>query len=362
MGPIESPEIKREPLVSLENDHVKVYSHTDLQKKVVIYSEIIALKHKDDFLYVNNEVIPKNRSKIAEKEIEAYNNRIKKDKLERESNRMEKENNVSVREVDLLINLPEANVKEYHREDGGVFYKVKLPNDFVIDGLDLSRYQFACGKIYRNGDGKVSVPMEMNKEVVLKKFKMEADRTYTEMRPQTIPAKALAAAIAKRDNSQVCVLAKVSEAYVRRDIARKDGNGTFCEVTVPRGTVINGKDCSLYRFAVRSAYRNEANYASIPLPLNKEITIKNRKKGEDGTFSEIDSIKINSKDLIVAMENSYAAYKAAAANKEAEKDNPFVENGNTVAEPGKANSEKEQNGIAEPEKKNTKERERTKSR
>jgi len=111
------------------------------------------------------------------------------------------------------------------------------------------------------------------------------------------------------------VLLSIPEAFVDRDIMRKDGKGTFNVVKLPKGTVIDGKDLSYYRLVVDKAFRDDNNKAAIPLSSGRNYKLVNSVKGEDGQYHE-KSEWVSGYKITEAIEQSNERYKESKKERE----------------------------------------------
>lgn len=101
----------------------------------------------------------------------------------------------------------------------------------------------------------------------------------------------------------------VSDKYVNKFLDKKDGDGTFHQVVIPRGTKIGDMDISSYSFISDNIIEHSnKKYSSFRFDTNKSITIYKGVKLADGTYDKLFK-KVGIEDLRDAMLSSYSAYK-----------------------------------------------------
>lgn len=115
---------------------------------------------------------------------------------------------------------------------------------------------------------------------------------------------------AVKNDGQVKPMAiiEVSEKYVKMDIERKDGTGTFNAITIPKGTEINGKDYSFYTLLVNRVLKDEkTKTVSAVFEFDKDIKMTKRvKEGEE--YKTVTAYEQAGK-LAQGVRDSYEKYK-----------------------------------------------------
>ena len=115
---------------------------------------------------------------------------------------------------------------------------------------------------------------------------------------------------AVRDDRQIKPMAiiEVTEKYVKMDIERKDGTGTFNAITIPKGTVIDGKDYSFYTLLVNRVLRDErAKTVSAAFEFDKSIKMTKRVK--DGEEYKTVTAYEQAGKIAQGVRDSYEKYK-----------------------------------------------------
>ena len=116
---------------------------------------------------------------------------------------------------------------------------------------------------------------------------------------------------AVKNNGQVKPMAilEVSNKYVKLDIPRKDGKGTFHAITIPKGTEVEGQDLSFYTVLANRVYVDDKNKTvSVPFEFSKELKLTKSVKKEDGSYEKITSY-VEAGKVAQAVKDSYEKYK-----------------------------------------------------
>ena len=167
------------------------------------------------------------------------------------------------------------------------------------------------------------------------------------------------------------VYLKVHEKYVREGIQRKDGAGEFNQVTLPKGTIVDGQDVGGYQFNPLFVQRpnkfengellmnddgtpvkdETSPMREIPCIADREIWLKHYDRGTKETS---EPIKVMPTDLDNSLKQAYKQYRELKKAESVEQDVPPAQSPQEVAKNARERAEKQNASKSAPTETKTK--------
>lgn len=115
---------------------------------------------------------------------------------------------------------------------------------------------------------------------------------------------------AVKNDGQVKPMAiiEVSEKYVKTDIERKDGSGTFNAITIPKGTMIGDKDYSFYTLLVNRVLKDDKT-KTISAVFEFDKSVKMTKREKEGEEYKTVTAYEQAGKIAQAVRDSYEKFK-----------------------------------------------------